>query len=277
MKTINKYIDHRFITNFFKDLINYRKILWDIAVRDFKNGFLSSYLGLLWSFLQPLVTIMVLWFVFQVGFKAPPASGNIPFILWLSAGMIPWFFFSDALNKSTNSLVEYSYLIKKVVFKIKFLPLIKIVSALFIHLILVVIIAVFMCCYGFYPNFYWLQLFYFLFCFIVLILGLSWITASLNVFARDVSQIINVLLQIGFWATPIFWDPKIMSQKMQLIFKLNPVFYIIEGYRESLLYRVDFWTAHWQWTIYFWIFTIVIFLLGGIIFKKTKPYFANVL
>ena len=88
--------------------------------------------GVIWGFIQPLVTIAVYWFVFQVGFRSGDV-GDKPFVLWFIAGIIPWFFFSEALSSTTNVFLEYSYLVKKVVFKIEILPVVKIVSALFVH------------------------------------------------------------------------------------------------------------------------------------------------
>lgn len=270
----------RLISNFqifFLDLYKIRKTIWQLAKRDFKNNFLGSYLGIIWSFIQPLITILVLWFVFQVGFKAPPVKGNYPFILWLIAGMVPWFFFADAINAGTNSIVSYSYLVKKVVFKVSALPLIKIISCLFVHLILMAITLPIFLLYRYNLSLYTLQIFYYLFCMVVLLLGFSWITASLNVFTKDVSQIVTVIIQIGFWITPIIWDASILPVKYQYILKINPIYYITQGYRDALLYKVTFWDHHLKWTILFWVTTSIILLLGTVIFKKTKPHFADVL
>jgi len=124
-------IKHFFI--FLTDLYKIRALIWQLTKRDFKSRYLGSYLGLLWAFIHPSVTIMVLWFVFQVGFKSRPVQ-NVPFILWLMSGIIPWFFFSEAFASASNSIVEYNYLVKKVVFRVSALPLVKILSATFIHL-----------------------------------------------------------------------------------------------------------------------------------------------
>jgi lipopolysaccharide transport system permease protein/teichoic acid transport system permease protein len=107
-------------------------------------------------------------------------------------------------------------------------------------------------------------------------LGLSFAVSALHVFIRDVGPIVSVALQVGFWATPIFWDVNIMPLKVQFIFKLNPMFYIIQGYRESFIYFHPFWTHPYQ-TLYFWIITSLVFVIGALIFKKLKPQFADVL
>ena len=91
-----------------------RNLVLRLSVNDFKTKYAGSYLGILWAFVQPVVTVLVYWFVFEKGLKAG-SSGDVPFVLWLIAGLVPWFFFSDSWNGATNSLVEYHYLVKKVV------------------------------------------------------------------------------------------------------------------------------------------------------------------
>jgi lipopolysaccharide transport system permease protein/teichoic acid transport system permease protein len=125
-------------------------------------------------------------------------------------------------------------------------------------------------------SFYFFQFFYYLFCLTVLALGLGWAVSALNVFIRDIGQIVGVILQIGFWATPIFWDIQIMPEDIRFMFKLNPMFYIIQGYRESFIYFSPFWNHPFQ-TLYFWGVTLFLFVIGALIFQKLKPQFADAL
>ena len=89
-----------------KESIESRKMIFNLAKNDFKTKYAGSYLGIIWAFVQPVVTILLYWFVFQVGFRSRPL-GDYPFVLWLTAGLVPWFFFSDAWNGATNSMLEY--------------------------------------------------------------------------------------------------------------------------------------------------------------------------
>ena len=125
--------------NLIKEFISSRKMLWKLSKNDFKTKYAGSYLGIFWAFVQPIITIAIYVFVFQVGFKAAPTDDGYPFVLYLIAGIIPWFFFAEALMNATNCLIEYSYLVKKVVFNISILPIIKIISSLFVHLFFIVI------------------------------------------------------------------------------------------------------------------------------------------
>ena len=108
--------------NMLKEIISNRKLIWDLSKNDFKTRFAGSYLGIIWAFVQPIVTVLVYWFVFEKGMHASGInlrSGiTAPFVLWLIAGLVPWFFFQEVLSGGTNALMEYSYLVKKVGYQI---------------------------------------------------------------------------------------------------------------------------------------------------------------
>ena len=260
---------------FLKDLFSSRKIVLELTKKDFKSLYLGSYLGIAWAFLNPVITIFIFWFVFQVGFKSAPV-GNFPFILWLISGMIPWFFLADGISRATSCVLEKKYLVQKVVFRVSILPIIKILSALFVHLFFIGILTLIFLGYGHIPTIYYLQVFYYLFAMLVLVLGLSWITSSLIIFFRDVGQIVAMFLQFGFWLTPIFWSVELIPEKYHTIIKLNPFYYIIDGYRNSFIYETWFWEQGIL-TIYFWIITSLIFILGAVLFRRLRPHFADVL
>jgi ABC-type polysaccharide/polyol phosphate export permease len=269
------FVLYRRIFDFLGDIFRSRRLIFELAKKDLQNRYLGSNLGIIWAFIQPAITILIFWFVFQVGFKSAPV-GNFPFILWLICGMIPWFFFSESFMSATNSVLDNSYLVKKIVFRVSILPIIRIVSSLFIHLFFVIIIFVMFILYGYMPSIYNLQVIYYLFATIILVLGLSWITSSLVIFLRDLGQIIGILIQFGFWMTPIFWTLKTVPEKYQFILKLNPVYYLIEGYRDSFINHSWFW-EHYNLTVNFWFLTGMVFFAGVLLFKRLRPHFADVL
>jgi lipopolysaccharide transport system permease protein/teichoic acid transport system permease protein len=236
---------------------------------------MGNFLGIAWAFIQPTVMILIFWFVFQVGFKSQPVD-NFPFILWLVAGMFPWFFFADGLAAGTNAVLANNFLVKKVVFRVSLLPIVSLMTALVVHLFFVMIMFLMFMYYGYMPDIYWLQIFYYLFAAFVLLLGLSWLTSSVIVFFRDMGQIVAMIIQFGFWLTPVFWSMKIVPVEYHWLIKLNPVYYIIEGYRDSMI------NHHWFWekmplSLNFWIITGIIFVVGGLTFKRLRPHFADVL
>ena len=264
-----------------KELFASRELIWKLAKNDFKKRYAGSYLGFLWALVQPVITVVMYWIVFDVVFDTRSqmiASGvEVPYVLYLTAGLVPWFYFSEAIINGTNALLEYSYLVKKVVFKISILPIIKIIAATFIHVFFTVVLLIVACCYGYYPNIYTIQLIYYTFCMFVLVLGFSYCTCAIVVFFRDLGQIINIILQVGMWATPILWDINmIKDERLIILFKLNPVVYIVNGYRSSI-YEQRWFFEHFYSSTYFWIFTVTLFCVGSLIFKKLKVHFADVL
>jgi len=251
------------------------RLLFSLTKNDFKQKYVGSYLGIAWAFIQPLITVLIFWFVFQVGFKSQPVN-DVPFILWLIAGMFPWFFFADAVSNATNAMMENSYLVKKIVFKVAFLPLIKIFSALIVHLFFIIFMYILFMVYGYSFDIHWLQAFYYLGAMVVLILGLSYITSAVVIFFKDVGQIVAMFLQFGFWMTPIFWNIEQIPDRFHWLLKLNPLMYINEGYRDSMINHVWFWEKPMM-GLYFWVVALGLLALGYSTFRKLKPHFADVL
>ena len=270
-----RFVKLKAVYTLFADFWSSKKLIFELAKNDFKTKYSGSYFGVIWSFVQPVCTILVFWFVFQVGFRSSDI-GNIPYILWFASGLIPWFFFSEAWNSATNSLTEYSFLVKKVVFKVHILPLVKVISNLFVHIFFVAFLVLFFIVYGIEPKIYWLQIVYYSFSMIMLVISLSYITATLVVFFRDLGQIMNIILQFGMWLTPIMWQIDMIPDRFMWLFKLNPMYYVVQGYRDSMIYNVPFYNNIKQ-TLYFWLVVMVFMLIGSLLYRKLKPHFADVL
>jgi len=258
-----------------KFIFKQKQLILSMARREVEIQYAGSFLGLAWTFIHPLVMIFVFWFVFSVGFKAKPMN-NVPFASWLTAGMMPWFLFSDILTGSVGVVVGHANLIKKTLFPTSILPIVRIMSSLVTHIVFLLLLMGLLAVQHISFSLYFFQFFYYSFCLCLLALGLSWIVSALNVFVRDVAHIVGVIMQVGFWVTPIFWDIHIMPQKIQLLLKLNPMYYIVQGYRDSFIYQVGFWCHPFQ-TCYFWVICVVSFFLGVYVFDRLKPQFADVL
>ena len=259
---------------FSRDTYRSRSTILELVRRDFRVRYLGSYLGLTWAFVHPLVTILVFWFIFDMGFKARPVA-DVPFILWLVSGIVAWFCFSDAWSSANVSILESSYLVSKVVFRVSLLPIVKIVSALVVHCFLLGVTVLFFMIYGFYPDLTYLQIPYYMLGMTLLLLGLSWLTSALTVFVRDLGQVLAIVLQLMFWMTPILWSLGILPEKFHDILRLNPMFYIVEGYRNCFIHHVWFWQDPWM-TLYFWAFTGTTLALGAFTFMRLRPHFADV-
>jgi ABC-type polysaccharide/polyol phosphate export permease len=126
------------------------------------------------------------------------------------------------------------------------------------------------------PGVYTLQLIYYLAAMFFLLLGLGWITSSTSIFVQDVSNIVMIITQFGFWLTPIIWNITRIPEKYRWIIKLNPMCYIVNGYRDSLIYKIPFWSKPYE-TIYFWFFTLMVLLIGVVVFRRLKPHFGEVI
>ena len=256
-------------------IILQKHLIVSMAKREVANQYVGSLLGFIWTFINPMVMIFVFWVVFSVGFRVQPKN-DVPFVVWLTAGMAVWFVFADIVNGSSGLIVSNAHLIKKTLFHSHILPVIKMVSCLITHSIFLLVLVGLIVTQKMPFSFYFLQFLYYLLCMSVLALGISWIVSALNVFIRDVGQIVAVIIQMGFWATPIFWDIQMMPPKIQIIFKCNPMYYIVQGYRESFIYFTPFWSHPIQ-TLYFWSVSVTFFIAGALIFKKLKPQFPDVL
>lgn len=263
-----------------KGLITKRKLIWELSRADFKKRFVGSYFGVVWMFIQPMVTIAIYAFIFgEYGMKNAPPVPGASYVIWLAPGIIPWFFFSEVLNSGTGCLQEYHYLVKKVVFEVENLPVIKLISCFLVHSCFLIIMVGLYLVSGYRPQTTWLQVLYYSFAASMLGLGITYFTSAVQIFFKDMAQIIGICLQFGMWLTPIMYDETIFTSRaawLGFVFKLNPFYYIAAGYRDSML------TGNWfferpMMTLYFWCFTLILFVLGLKVFKKMRPHFSDVL
>ncbi len=261
---------------FLSDIFAKREIIYALAKRDFQQQYLGSYLGFIWTFLQPLIFISVIYAVFTLGLRQATSSSEIPFGLYLICGMVCWIFFSKNLSETTNVVRAHAFLMKRVDFRLSVLPIVKILSSLFPHMILTLVCLIAAWYQGFPPSVYSLQLLYYIFAASMLLLGLGWFTSSTSIFVKDISKVVAVLTQFGFWLTPIFWNISLVPDKYHWLVKLNPVYYLVSGYRDSLVLKIAFWEKPGD-TLYFWGFTVVVLIIGMHTFRTLRPQFVEVI
>lgn len=260
-----------------KGLIKNRKMIASLMVNDFRTKYAGTQFGILWAFVQPVITIVIYVFVFQVIAKANPLENGFPFVLWLIAGMIPWFFFSEAVTNGTGGLTDYSYLVKKVVFHIEVLPAVRVLSSVFVHLFFVAFTMLVFALSGKGPTVYYVQILYYMFCTAVLASAVSFITSSVVPFFKDFAQVVNILLMIGMWICPVMWDYQtVMPSQYHWILRLNPVFYIVQGYRDAFVDQIWFWERPAAFAG-FWGLTVLIWMAGTWMFEKLRVHYADVL
>ncbi len=261
--------------DFLLDIYYNKDILKMLLSNDINSRYAGSFFGGAWSYVQPVITIFVFWFVFQLGFKSSPVQ-NMPFILWFLPAYIAWMYFQDVIAYSTTCLREYSYLVKKIKFKVSIIPIIKVLAALKIHICFIAVIFFIYTIYGVKPSVKCIQLLYYCCAMVFLVTGISWFVATLNVFIKDIAPIINIVLQLGYFAIPIFWNEEMIHPTIVKILKFNPVYYIIEGYRDSMCGGKWFWEDI-RYMCYYWVVAIVVFLMGLWLFDGAKKHFSDLL
>jgi len=256
-----------------REYLRSKDLLRSLALSDFRTRYVGSYYGIVWEVLQPLSLIFLFWFVFEFALGITTVEG-VPFVLWFIIGLIPWFFFSDAWSNATNAFIQYSFLVKKMVFKVEILPAVKVLSSLLTSAIFHVILVVFLVIYGEGARLSSLAVLYYLFCTIILVWGLSLITSSVLVFFKDMRQLLTIILQFGIYLTPILWSQNAIPEKFHWLITINPMAYVVDGYRSAILGDLSFDPLT---TITFWVITIGAVIAGSIVFQRLRPHLADVL
>ncbi len=258
---------------FLKTSLKNREIILSVTSQEIRARYAGSVGGIFWSIIGPVALMIILWMVFELGFRAAPIRG-FPFILVLICGLIPYQTFNESCMASANSITNRPYLVKKTTFQTELLPLTSILSNLPSHIAMLGLLLILIPATGHTYSAYNLQAIYYLFCLVLLCTGIGWFVSALNVIHRDTSHGLGVILNLWFWITPIVWQQSMVPPDYRFLFHLNPLIYIIEGYRKSFLYSEGFWTDLRSAAI-FWAITIVFISLGSLIFKRLKPDFAD--
>lgn len=218
----------------FKNLYNYRELLKTSVKKEIRGKYKNSFLGVLWSFLNPLLQILVYAIVFPLILK----NNEKNYVIFLCCGLIPWTFFSTAITRAAFTMIENGNIIKKVYFPREILPISIVTSEAINFLISSIIIIAFVLVYGvgitkfilYYPIIFLVQY--------ILILGISFIVSSITVYVRDLQHLIGVALQLLFYATPIVYNANTIPENFKWILNLNPMTYVINAYRDIFYNQV---------------------------------------
>lgn len=248
-----------------------------MAIRNLKAKYIGSFGGLLWSILNPLFLIVIYGILFGLFLKFKPGAEyrTESYFLFLVTGMIPWTFFSTCIIESTSSILGNANLIKKTVgFPSEILPIVTVLTNLIDHLIAMAVVLVILFFNGIVFTPYLFFLFPYLIVLSIFILGIAWFFSSLNVYIRDVQPFINLLMMAWMFFTPLFYSLDLLPKNFLPLLKLNPMVHFIQGYRASLLGVNPILNSN---LIYFLIFALITFAIGGHFFSKLKKGFAEVL
>lgn len=241
-------------------ITKYKNIL-ELAKNDFKAKYAGNFLGVLWAFIYPCVTVILYWFLLNAN-----AEKGEPYILWLVSALVPFLFVCDAVPAAAGAFVDYSYLVKKVKFKIGVLPFIRVLSNFIIHMFFVFLLIVMAFALGYFPSLGDLWLLYYVAAELAFVLAVGTLLSMLTVFVRDIRGALSVMIQVGYWLTPLFWNISAVDSRIGIIIKvINPVAYLSEGFRSAMLYG----SAPEQWyTVYFWFLILTISCVSVWLYKR---------
>lgn len=219
--------------NIFKNLYNYRELIKTSIKKDIGGKYKHSFLGVLWSFINPLLQIAVYAIIFPLIMK-----NDIPnYTVFMVCGLIPWNYFATVINRSSFTVIENGNIIKKVYFPREILPLSVVTSETINFFISTIIIICFTLAYGMGLTPYVLLYPLVLLVQYVLLIGISLIVSSITVYFRDLQHFIGVLLQLFFYATPIVYALETIPENFRWILKINPMTYVIDGFRDIFYYQ----------------------------------------
>lgn len=261
------------VLHYWQDVWRYRELFWFLVWRDILVRYKQTVIGVAWSMLRPLATMVAFTVVFGLLAKLP--SGDVPYPLLVFAAMIPWNFFANALSEGSGSLVGNAGLLTKVYFPRIIIPASSIIVSLTDLLISLVVMAGIMLWYGFWPD--WrvitLPLFLLLACLPVAGAGL-WF-AALNVKYRDFRYVVPFLLQFGLYISPVGFASSIIPEKWRLLYALNPMTGVIDGFRWALLRGGT--ELYWPGILLSTMLSLTLLFSGLWYFRKTERVLADVI
>ena len=255
-------------------LLRHRSLIQSLVARELKARYRGSVLGFFWSFINPLLLLLVYWFVFSVVLPGIRPIDIEPYALFMFCGLLPWTWFSSSVLEASNVLIAGGNLIKKVLFPAEVLPVVTVLANM-IHFLLGLPIIAAALVYFAVPvsplELLWLPV-------VVLVqlfftLGLALIVASLTVHFRDLKDILGNLMTFWFFATPIIYPMSLAPPSGKVLLDLNPFTHLVISYQEILFYDGPF--GHWKWLLALGGVSIVLFLLGYFLFDRLRDSFAE--
>jgi lipopolysaccharide transport system permease protein len=257
-------------------ILKYRNLIWNFIKRDISQKYVGSLLGLYWSVINPIITLVIYIMVFGVFLKVRlPGDTDIwDFALYFAAGFLPWTAFQDSVMRSTRSIIDNKNYIKKVPFPSEIFPIYVTLSELVNLLIGIVIFFIMFLILKGVPTIFILILPLAIILQMMFTLALSFFLSSGAVYFRDIPQMLTAIFMIWFWATPIAYTVNLIPERLQWIVTMNPAYYMLEIYRDALFYGK---IPEMEILVPFMVFSIVLFIAGIWFFKKTKRGFGELM
>lgn len=254
--------------NIFKKIYNYRELLKTNVKKEIRGRYKNSFLGILWSFLNPLLQLLV----YSVIFGALLAGGDETYPIYICVALIPWTYFTTAISQASFTVIGNADIIKKVYFPREILPISVVTSGAVNFVISTIIILAFVIFSGVGLSWYILLYPFILLIQYILLLGIGFIVSSVTVYFRDLEHIIGVVLMAAFYATPIVYNIQQLPHTLQVLVNLNPMTHLINAYRDIFYYHQ---MPNMEILFILLGISLVLTVIGYFIFKKLQKGFAE--
>lgn len=259
-----------------KEQVNNFYLMKRLSIYELKSANNNNYLGMIWEVLNPLIQMSIYWFVFGLGIRGGQGVDGVPFVFWLSSGLVVWFFLNPAVMQGTKSVYKRMNMVSKMNFPLSVIPSYVVLSVFYQHIILVGIVTVAFLLSGRGITWHYLQLPYYMIATIMLVFVIVLITSTLATIVRDVQIIVQAVMRMMLYITPILWTPEKLPPLLQIVMKFNPFAYVVEGYRGAFLGTSWFYEKI-AYACYFWGCVLVLFLIGAALHIKFRKYFVDYL
>jgi teichoic acid transport system permease protein len=257
-----------------KEQLTHSNLIFRLASYDIKSKYQEHYFGIAWQFLNPTLRVLVYWFVFGFGIRGGQPVGDTPFFIWLLVGIIPWLFISPAIIQGSNSVFQKVTLVSKMKFPVSVLPSITIVSNFFNFLIMLVLLVIVVIIYGVNPGIYILQLPYYILCLLTFLFSVTLLFSTIATIFRDFQLMLQSVMRMMMYLLPIIWDMNGLPEFFLNLLKLNPLYYLISGFRDTLFAQQWFF-EDWVYMSYFWITTLLLLYIGSLIHIRFRKQFVD--
>ncbi|GIO26918.1 ABC transporter permease [Ornithinibacillus bavariensis] len=254
----------------------YWNLMFRMAIFDIKGMYQTHYLGSLWQVINPIIQIAIYWFVFGLGIRGGNPVDGVPFFVWLLVGLIPWLFISPSIVQGSNSVHQQVSLVSKMQFPVSILPTIKIISNSFQFIVMLSLLLIVCIIYNINFTIYIVQLPYYIFCLYIFLFSFNLLSSTIATLIRDYQMFLQSMMRMLLYLSPVLWDTSSLPEAFQNLLKLNPFYYIIVGFRSSIL------GGHWIYespieTLYFWTLTFALLYFGSKIHLKFRKNFMDYL
>jgi teichoic acid transport system permease protein len=254
-----------------------------LSVYEMKSSNRNNYLGILWEIINPMIQIAIYWFVFGFGIFSSRGDVElngelIPYFPWMLSGIVVWFFVNQAILVGSKAIYTRINMISKMSFPMSVVPTFVIFTKLYQHLMLLAVVLVIFQFIGYPINIHYLQLPYLIVSTVIFLVALSLITSTISTIVRDFQMLLQALVRVLIYLSPFLWPPyNLQPEIIPTLMKLNPLFYLAEGYRATILGLSWYPVENWGYTLYFWGITILLFVFGSILHVKFRNRFVDFL